>query len=120
MPELLEYDLPTELPAKSAKELFRIISGGLVATETKQFLTAGWIVVGYLLGTFGPGETFASALAGCDGKPCDEEGCVAALKAMAEFDAASETKAALPIPVKMLLGYLLQKLIEQLSKTDAG
>lgn len=104
---------PTEIPVDCVREIIRIVRDGKLLTERANFARHAWNVQGYLqrvllgepqgvIGETGPLED-ASALA-----------ALAVLEPPAAARAEEFAIRALPVPVSLLLRWLIEKLIESL------
>lgn len=103
---------PTEIPIDCVREIIRIVREGELLTERAAFAQHAWNVQGYLqrvlLGEPQPVIGGAS--------PTDDSALAAlrALEQQAMAQAEGNTVRALPVPVALLLRWLVEKMLESL------
>jgi hypothetical protein len=107
MPSACTIEYPKTLPLECVKELVRIVRERKLVQERAALASHAWHVQGYLQGRLlgDPDQTnYATAPAGVD-----DDACCRALESLAADEPIVRT---LPLPMEILLRWLLAKLLD--------
>ncbi|QDU60020.1 hypothetical protein Pan216_08570 [Planctomycetes bacterium Pan216] len=108
---------PQEIPLDAVREIVRVIRQLRVGQERRLFAKECWITIGYLLGrVFGDPDQLSvvGSIA-----PSDEEQMCRLLEVTALPEArVSQPAEALPLPARLLLRWLLRRLLDELLQEE--
>lgn len=118
----VEVVYPEKPPTEAGVEFVRIVRNNQMATRRQELALYGWVVAGYLLRQW-PGSPDEIPIFGADQPSAEkmsasEEECLCAIEAaVSATDMEGNFHAkALPLPVTLLLNYLLKILLDKITK----
>lgn len=103
-----DVEYPRELPLDCIREIIRIVRGGMNREEIPSLAKHVWVTQGYLqgLGLGEPDQVIGAVT-------CDDESALAALERLCQSEDGSAR--AIPLPIAVLLRWLINKLLDSLS-----
>lgn len=112
-------EYPDEVPVDCIKEIIRIIRQGSLVSERAAFAQHAWNVQGYLQRVL---IGAADPLVGETAKPSDGEALASFESILVRCETKTEETAvgAIPLPVSLLLQWLIEKLLESLTTREVS